>query len=260
MIIVCLRQRAESRRVFFNFQLVIEYSEKSYTPRKIGLCCIGFLARTSFEMTNFFLLFLFMKSLIIFCLCFLYIPICNAQLDSAFSQTDKQVLNKIKDLHQNKIDTIICYYVNCIGSIHFHTPNNCKPYDVKYLIWRDKGLSFMQRFDECNNHEPIEINNQFLNVIQHNYFIIQKEQIKYPEYIFIANGKREINTTLIGHSCHTIFEIYTGNKTLRKDIDAFVLDTKLVDDKYLNRNYTYNQKTILNKLKTTIEAEIKKPK
>ncbi|MEP6612085.1 MAG: hypothetical protein ABJA76_09385, partial [Mucilaginibacter sp.] len=69
-------------------------------------------------------------------------------------------------------------------------------------------------------------------------------------------GKQVKLTTMVDHSCHNIFEFYTNDKELKKDIDDFALETQYIDKKYVNLNYQSNKKSILIKLKGIVEREV----
>jgi hypothetical protein len=193
-----------------------------------------------------------MKFFIICCLLLFSAPVCRAQLDSTFSKTDKDVLSKIQELRNKKIDTIVCYYIDCIGALpRLEIPDSCTSSKTKYLLWRSNSKSFIQKFDECNVYKAISINSAFFSLLKHNY-----KQFKYPEFYEIVNGKKILSNIWQDHSCHTMFEIDIKGIILIKDIDAFALDTKYVDDKYLNINYMQNQQSLLKKLKKIAEADV----
>jgi len=198
-----------------------------------------------------------MKFFIISCLILFSVSICRAQLDSSLYKTDKEVINKIQELRDKKTDTIVCYYIDCVGAMpRLEIPDSCTSSKTKYLLWRSNSKSFIQKFDECNTYKANPMSSTFFNLIKLNFNGIKKEKIKYPAYDEIIKGKKLELSTLIDHSCHNIFEINIKGKITSKDIDDFALETKLVDDKYINKYYNRNQKSILNKLKKIVEAEV----
>lgn len=199
-----------------------------------------------------------MKTLITVPLCFFLHTLCYAQTDRAWSKTDKEVKNKIQELRGNKIDTIVCYYVNCIGAeVHvLSSDTSCTAYDIKYLLWAEQGKYFMQRFDECSDHLSIPIEPSFFHFLKKNFIKIKKLKIHYPEYDVIEKHKKKTYFTFVDHSCHTIFEIHVGEKLVKQDIDDFALETKYVEGKYLNKNFYPNKKSVLNELKFIAEQAV----
>ena len=197
-----------------------------------------------------------MKILVITCLICLLNIVCEAQIDTS-TTTGKKVIDRIHQLQEKKIDTIVCYYVKCNGGIYPYYKDSCVAYDKHYLMWMEANKCYMQQFDECKNHEAKLISPQFLKIVRQNFPLIKTEKLKTPEYTIMVKGKPITHFVERDHSCITFFEIYTGKKILEKRIDVFDLDTKYIDDKHLNKNYYRNQKSLLNKLKTIIEKDVK---
>lgn len=174
------------------------------------------------------------------------------------AQTTTQIVdNKIDTLKNKGIDSILCYYVDCVGSIYsFNDQVKCHT-ETKYLFWIYKNQSFVQRFDNCNQHKEISINSSVFNLISHNLTKIKSSKLKYPEYDTIIKGKKTTVGEGLDHSCHSIFEIHIKKKLIQKDLDEYALSTKYIDEKHINKNYSYNQNSILKKLNDLIELEIK---
>jgi len=185
-----------------------------------------------------------MKFFIVPCLFFFfYMPVCYSQLDSTYSKTDKEVMDKIQELRDNKTDTIVCYYVYCNGALRLMPPDSCIAYDIKYLLWHHRNQSFIQRFDECKFYKSINIGSSLFNFILTNYFKIQKQNLKH-------------DVIAVDHYCVTKIEFYYGGKPLRKHIDWPDLN-KYSYGKQLNKHYSDNKKSKLNRLKNIIEAQVK---
>jgi hypothetical protein len=136
------------------------------------------------------------------------------------------------------------------------TPDTCISDDIKYLFWINNNQCFIQRFDECAEHKPANIARHLFDLLKYNYGKISRDTIKAPEYDEIVKGKTITYTVIRDHSCHTMFEINIGTKSLRKDIDSFDIETKYIDEKYLNKNYLHNRNTALYKLKILAESEV----
>lgn len=182
----------------------------------------------------------------------------KAQIDTN-TTTGKNVLARIEQLQNKKIDTIVCYHVFCNGGMpRVVLPDSCVAYNIVYLIWSENNKSFIQRFDECHEHIAVLIKPDFLKTIRTKYAVIKKEKIEYPEYAEKVKGKpSKIYTLTQDHTCKAIFEIYTAKNVLIKTIDDFALETKNIDRKHKNDNYLKNQKSLLNKLKKIIEYDVR---
>jgi hypothetical protein len=181
---------------------------------------------------------------------------CPAQIDSN-STTGEKVNSKVNELKSKKVNMIMCYYIDCTGRMpRLMIPDSWSTYDTKYLFWCADDQYFLQRFDECHEYQLSKLYYSPLNLIQHNYLKIQKEKIMPPEYREIIKGKSVVLTEIRDHTCHDIFEIYFGDKTLREDIDLFDLDTKIIDDRKINQNYHRNQNSLLNELRKEVEKYV----
>jgi len=184
--------------------------------------------------------------------------LCNAQVDTVLT-TDKKINAKIKLLRLKNVDTLAIYYKFCSGC--YPPPvlkDSCYIYQEKYLLWHQEGQYYMEKFDECNEYSSLIINSIPYRLLTVNYSKIQKERIRPPEFATIVNGKQ----MLIGLSksdgvyCTTL-EICTTDKIIRKEVEDYYFDAKYVDGKHLNKNYIPNRKSVLFKLKTAIEKEVK---
>lgn len=197
-----------------------------------------------------------MKTFIAFCLICLLNITCKAQSDTS-TVTGKKIVDKIHQLQAQKIDTIVCYYVECIGGIYPYYPDSCVAHEKNYLIWMEKDKCFIQRFDECEDHEAKLISPQFLTRIRKNFSKVKNQKLKMPQYTEMVKGKPVTYDVTIDHSCISFFDIYIGEKVLEKKIDDFDLETKYIDSKHFNKNYYRNQRSLLNRLKTIIEKDVK---
>jgi hypothetical protein len=196
-----------------------------------------------------------MKTLIIIIFGFAFHNVCNAQ-STITSTVDKKVESRIQELRDKKTDTIICYYVDCIGSIYIIKKDSCSTYRAKYLLWANNGQYLIQRFDDCSDYKPLVLGSSFFRILNHYYNKIEHDKLEYPKYTIWIEGKKQTYYTMIDHSCHTIFEIVIGNKVLKKDLDEYALETKYIDGKYLNLNYSRNKQSYLNKLKIIVEKKV----
>ena len=198
-----------------------------------------------------------MKTFITALLFLLVTSCCKAQTGNALSATDSKIKNKINELKRDKTDTIICYYVDCVGSLHLKPPDSCLAFDVKYLFFGGHGKHYMQRFDECKEHSVSDLNKDVFALLNNNYPKIKIAKIRYPQFTMKEKGKlKKSYYLMVDHSCHHILEIYIGDNILKKDIDDFALETKYDEEKHLNRNFYPNKKSILNKLKMQVEHDV----
>jgi hypothetical protein len=189
-------------------------------------------------------------------LCSFFTNYIFAQIGTG-SVTDQKITAKIKELKTRKIDTILNYCVYCNGRPpRFVVNDSCYAYDIKYLFWIDHGKCFMQRFDECKNHQEKQTKTSLRNLIHNRYKGLFEAQIKKPKYIKLIEGKKMSYTIVYDHSCYSIFQFIIGDNILKKEFDNFDLDSKY-DNKHLNLNYDYNQKSILNTLRAIVENDIK---
>ena len=195
-----------------------------------------------------------MKFFIVLGLCLFSFGFCFAQLDS-ISVTYKKVNSKILELKGRKIDTIISYHIDCIGRMFLFRPDSCAAQPVKYLLWRDHGQYFVERFDPCKDYNPILASAHLTLFLQNNFFKIEESKIQYPKLKHIIKGKVIYDYVFIDHSCHYIFEFDINNKLFTKNIDDFALETKYYE-RHLNVNYAKNQSSLLNKLKIMMEKEV----
>lgn len=166
----------------------------------------------------------------------------------------------MRDLRRIKIDTIIHYNMQCSGGIRLVPDKGCSPWDIQYLVWSDHGVQFMQRFDECKEYPAVSTKRYFLDLIVGNYLKIKRESIKPPQYIAMYEGKKQVFTQSVDHTCLWIFKINTGKHSITKTIDSFDLDKEYIDNKTKQRNinYYYNQRSVLKKLTAEIDKVVEK--
>jgi hypothetical protein len=171
---------------------------------------------------------------------------------NARSVTDAKVATKIAEFKNKGISKYISYYMECFGGARPYYPDSCVAYNKKYLVWKENGKSYRQRFDECRDYDRELISDKMYNIVDVNYDQLKKDSIKYPQHYDSINGKKELLTSTVDHSCITNIKIYWGNKMLEKWIDGYVTDTKYIegpyDSKFLNINYKSNKRTYLYKL------------
>lgn len=180
---------------------------------------------------------------------------CKAQ-----SHVDEQISQKINELKKDGVDTIVSYHRYCVGyqRLISASDTSCRGFDVHYLLWTKSNLHYLKKFDECRQYSTEEIAKDFLITFSSNFKIIGQEYVKPPTFDKIIKGKKQELVTYIDHSCHSAFKFFMLNTSFEKTIDDFDLETQYVDGKYLNKYYKHNHQTKLYKLKTLIEAELKR--
>ena len=186
---------------------------------------------------------------------------------------DNNIKNKIDELHGMAVDTILGYQFNCSGkppvAIGANDTAKCHPIYVEYLLWKNKGKSVVQRFDECYNYKPIVIDKDLaMNVIKKHLSAIIRESIKPVSYKIVDNtGHAKFYNELQTHSCIGDFTFYINNKIIKKRVDEFDLSTRTIDDskykngkeiiiKRANVNYNANNNTYLKQLSEFVKNEI----
>lgn len=95
----------------------------------------------------------------------LFILILSSEVKSQtniISSTNKKINSKIQELKNNKVDTIICYYIDCVGSDLRLASDTCVAYNIKYLLWSNRGKHYIQRFDECKEYQSVNTSSLFL--------------------------------------------------------------------------------------------------
>lgn len=169
---------------------------------------------------------------------------------------NSQIENKIRSLKASGVDTVIYYNYMCAGIDYAPDfPNECTIHETKYIYWVFNCKTYVQKFDNCFKYNPIILDSSsFISTFFNNINIIKAESIKPVEHHF---RKTTMMTSGSNHGCSTNFRFSTSNEIIEKQIGDFELQTKMVNEKYKNDNYDYNQKTILKKLKDLAEIETK---
>ncbi len=187
------------------------------------------------------------------------------------------VNNKVKALKEDGVDTIITYHPYCDGCIltGISTSDTCFHNISEYVIWKQKGESYVQFFDECYSYLPKKGASGLIALISSNTTDILNETLLPIEVEKIINGKLEKRTYIRHHTDHQNFVFHVNGSVTEKAIDKHILNTQWEDDfflkpgdtkfslppgKILNINYDKNQKTYLKKLADLAEMEVEKEK
>lgn len=196
-----------------------------------------------------------MKYLILFLLLFGAGSFSYAQ----YSETDNKVKAKILELKNANVDKYIVYNVSCNGRIpKIVIEGKCTAYDIQYVVWLEKGRSYLQQFNECNDYKAKLIKGGFFDIISKRLHEIDTAKILYPQLKVTRNGQFVSEDVIQDHTCSSIFKIHWGSKFMDKRVDQFNLSFKYSDKHELNVNYQHNQKSILNTLFKQINRELTK--
>ncbi len=181
---------------------------------------------------------------------------CSAQLDS-LSVTNQKVNDKIRELKKDKIDTILCYYSHCDGRMFRPMfKDSCIAYDIKYLVWCNRGRIFMERFDECRSYQvQLFYQNPFYTALSR-YNKLKTEKILPREFRALVGNKMQSFVEVTDHTCSAMLDFYLGNIFLHKEIDLSDLDRLLDSDKHINKNYAHNRNTIVASVREQLEQMV----
>lgn len=164
------------------------------------------------------------------------------------------VKNYTIQLNKNGIDTICIYQEYCNGCL-FHSAEEqviCSQnilFLPTYILWVDKGNTFMTRKDACFDYSVVKISNpSFWTFYFANKQTIKKEVLKKPQYTQQDKGKATIVSLDVEHSVFFRITIKTAKDSVVKNINNFYFTEKLGPDEALNLNYHDNSKTLLKKL------------
>lgn len=108
---------------------------------------------------------------------------------TGFTQTNDKLNTKIAELKVAGIDTTVVYYKYCVGTRpRLQDPlMPCEVEKIRYLMWQQYGKSWVQRFDECKNHEPQPMKTKLMAFTKVHFETIVTDSI--PPPLFKKNGK-----------------------------------------------------------------------
>jgi hypothetical protein len=166
----------------------------------------------------------------------------------SLSDPNAKIAIKIAEFKKKGISKYLYYYMQCSGEILTrYSPDSCIAGGEKYLIWKEEDKSYKQRFDRCRDYEAQVVSNKIFDIIDRRYKDLKKDSIKYPQYYDMVNGKQELFTVHVDHSCVSFIRIYWGTEILEKRVDDFATNTKDLHGR-VNINYMLNRHTALYKL------------
>ncbi len=163
---------------------------------------------------------------------------------------DKLVSDFIKDLQNQKIDTICVYENYCIGCREIYDsnlPTNKKltledNYPV-YVFWKEKGETYLNKISIDFEFSKMSISkNAFWNIYFTNEKNIKNEVVKNYEYETTENSKKAIHQVTVDHSGHRNFKFIINGRIVEQKITSFDLIKKDEYSPKSNMNYDHNIK------------------
>lgn len=150
----------------------------------------------------------------------------------------------------------------CIGCLFYTKKGDsiCNPkktFDPTYIIWLDKGVTFMTKKDACFDYSVTAMSNtSFWKYYFDNKNAIKGEKLKNPQYTEIIQGKETTHSLEIDHSVHYNIEIKIGKDSITKDINEFYFTKEVGIHQGTNINYEYNMSSFTKKLQQLIIESI----
>jgi len=158
-------------------------------------------------------------------------------------------VTKFQDsLWQNNVDTFFKYSLVCLGGMY--PADTCNFFDNRYLLWKQNGSTFLQKFDGCKLYKSFVLDtiNPLTFYITHRKKI-DGEIIYRPTYIQSKHG--DTVTTIeqtIDHTCFYEMTFLIQKRKVLKSVSDYDLTFKKLDNGRKNIYYDYNQQTHLKKL------------
>jgi hypothetical protein len=188
---------------------------------------------------------------LILIICFFY---------TSAQSADAVIQKAVKNLQVRGIDTIVRHYTYYGGGIMLPLTKGdttCQTPFKDYLIWLQQGKAYIQRFDNCRNYKPIRINPYFIKVFADYAKTIKAEKILGLQYDspWLCFFK-QTTTIAMAHCGYVTFISYIPGNAFNNTFMDYGLEDKLVEGKYVNKNYRHNHNTVIYKLKILIEKQI----
>src|SRR5690606_4497454 len=146
----------------------------------------------------------------------------SAKAQNTNERLDTLVQDFVQQLFEKNIDTVCVYQKFCVGySITWKNEKdkcNFKGLLVSsYIIWLDKGQTFMTKKDNCFDYSTIKFRNEpFWDFYFANKYTIAKEEIKLPQFIEVVKGEKQIMSSSIDHSCHQQIKVFLHHLQIAK--------------------------------------------
>ena len=200
--------------------------------------------------------------LILFLISFASYTAVHGQTSS--EHLDTLVGTYVDELRAKNIDTICIYQDYCVGCIYNwkKREDECDFQGLfvsTYILWLDKGKTFMTKKDNCFDYSAIEIpTDSIWSFYLNNQDTIKLEELKIPQYFELKNGKQELFCSTVDHSYHQAIKIIVGQNTIiDKDLDDYYLSKDVGFSGRKNINYEYNINSRLKNFQLLIDRTIK---
>lgn len=173
------------------------------------------------------------------------------------TQTNDKLNARIAELKEAGIDTTVVYYKYCVGTKpRIQDPlTPCEVEKIRYLMWQQHGKSWLQRFDECKNHQQQPMKTKLMDFTKFNFKTIITDSIPEPE--FEKNGiNNEFEIAVkSSHYCDHVFLLKTDNREYVQTIYEPYIYKKSSHNR-ANTHYKHNMRS---PLKTLVELIKKEP-
>ncbi|MDQ2721676.1 MAG: hypothetical protein M3Z26_18250, partial [Bacteroidota bacterium] len=170
----------------------------------------------------------------------------------------------VGQLQKNGIDTVCIYQDYCVGCMYSFKKDEDKCdfngwlFLPSYIIWLDKGVTFMTKKDNCFDYSTITLSNtNFWKFYFSNKDTINNQEIKMPEFVEIKNGKEQVYFSTIDHSYHQTIKMFVGQNSIDKDLNDYYFSKEIGVRPDKNINYAYNINSPLKKLQVILGQTIK---
>jgi len=188
----------------------------------------------------------------------------TVQGQTSSERLDTIVASFLDELRVKGVDTFCVYQDYCVGCDY-----NWKSSDDRcgfeglfiptYIFWLGNGQTYMTKKDNCFDYSVIKVDSDSIwQLFFTNRHIIEREEIKMPQYVEVKNGKTETYSSSIDHSWHQGIQVIIGNDTIiNKNLDEYYFSKEVGNAKRKNINYEYNVNSFLNRLQALISRTIK---
>lgn len=186
----------------------------------------------------------------------------STKAQNSSERLDTLVNEFVQQLADKKIDTVCVYQKYCVGYITSwkNDEDRCNSgglFVSTYIVWLDKGQTFMTKKDNCFDYSTIQFKNKtFWDFYFTNKDTLTKEEIKIPQYTEIVKGKEQTYYSNIDHSCHQEIKVFMKTLQIDKDLDEYNFEKEIGSAKHKNINYDNNINSFLKKLQIKIEQTI----
>jgi hypothetical protein len=145
---------------------------------------------------------------------------CLGQVDSS-SVSLRWAALKIQALHDQHIDTVLCYHNGCPGCFFKKSKDTCAAYDdTRYLFWHKKRRYFACMVDKCGSHRIAPMDGRKWGIIMNDYAAIVKLNPADTYKDKTDSGTSEMTVFRSGDDIpEDVFELYLTSRHSLLDID-----------------------------------------